>query len=55
MTRQGAYYFITLINERTRFRFVYLFSFKLEASDCFRCFVNLVENQNERPFSQHKS
>ena len=41
-------YFITFIDDFTRYGHVYLVSHKLEALDCFRKFVNLVENQKER-------
>ena len=46
--RHGASYFITFIDDFTRYGHVYLVSHKSEAFDCFRRFMNLVENQMER-------
>jgi transposase InsO family protein len=46
--RHGASYFITFIDDFTRYGHVYLVSHKSEALDCFRRFMNLVENQMER-------
>jgi transposase InsO family protein len=46
--RHGASYFITFIDDFTRYDHVYLVSHKSEALDCFRRFMNLVENQIER-------
>uniref|UniRef100_A0A2N9FG52 Integrase catalytic domain-containing protein n=1 Tax=Fagus sylvatica TaxID=28930 RepID=A0A2N9FG52_FAGSY len=46
--RHGASYFITFIDDFTRYGHVYLVSHKSEALDCFRQFMNLVENQMER-------
>jgi len=43
--RHGAYYFITFIDDYTRFGFTYLISHKSEALACFQKYVNLVENQ----------
>ena len=43
--RHGAYYFITFIDDFTRFGHIYLISHKSEALDCFRRYLNLVENQ----------
>ena len=43
--RHGANYFITFINDFTRFGHVYLISHKSEALDCFTKFNKLVENQ----------
>ena len=44
----GASYFITFINDLTYFDHVYLISHKSEALDCFRLYVNLVENQSDK-------
>ena len=44
-TRHGAFYFITFIDDYTRFGHVYLISHKSEAFDCFICYSKLVENQ----------
>ena len=38
-------YFITFIDDFTRFGHVYLISHKFEALDCFTQFTRLVENQ----------
>ena len=43
--RHGANYFITFIDDFTRFGYVYLISHKSEALDCFTQFTRLVENQ----------
>ena len=43
--RYGANYFITFIDDFTRFGHVYLISHKSEALDCFTKFTRLVENQ----------
>ena len=42
-----ASYFITFIDDFTRFNYVYLISHKFEALWCFRKFFNLVENQKD--------
>jgi len=46
--RHGASYFITFIDDFTRFGHVYLISHKSEALDCFKLYLNLVENQLEK-------
>ena len=46
--RHEAFYFIMFIDDFIRYGHVYLVSHKSEALDCFRRFVNLVENQMER-------
>ena len=46
--RQGASYFITFIDDFTRFSHVYLISYKSEVLDCFKIFINLVENQLDK-------
>jgi transposase InsO family protein len=46
--RHGAIYFITFIDDFTRFGYVYLISHKSEALSCFMKFLNLVENQLDR-------
>ena len=43
--RHGADYFITFIDDFTRFGNVYLISHKSDALDCFKRYTNLVENQ----------
>ena len=43
--RHGAIYFITFIDDYTRFGYVYLISHKSEAFKCFQTYKNLVENQ----------
>ena len=43
--RHGADYFITFIDDFTRFGHVYLISHKSDALDCFKRYTNLVENQ----------
>ena len=46
--RHGASYFITFIDDFTHYGYVYLISHKSKALDCFRCFINMVENQQEK-------
>ena len=46
--RSGASYFITFIDDYTRYGHVYLISHKSEALDCFRLYLNMVENQLDR-------
>ena len=43
--RHGAHYFITLIDDFTRYGHVYLISHKFEALECFKRYSRLVENQ----------
>ena len=44
-TKDGASYFITFIDDYSCFGHVYLISHKSEALDCFRLYLNMVENQ----------
>ena len=44
----GASYFFTLINDYSRYGYVYLLSHCYEALDCFKCFVAKVENKHEK-------
>ena len=46
--RHGASYFITFIDDYSRFGYVYLISHKSEALYCFRRFVHDVENQMDK-------
>ncbi|KAG5524057.1 hypothetical protein RHGRI_030902 [Rhododendron griersonianum] len=46
--RHGGTYFITFIDDYSRYGYVYLISHKSEALDCFIRFVKEVENQKER-------
>ena len=43
--RHGAHYFITFIDDFTRYDHVYLISHKYEALECFKRYSRLVENQ----------
>ena len=43
--RHGAQYFITFIDDFTRFGHVYLIFHRYEALDCFKSYYALVENQ----------
>ena len=45
--KHGASYFITFIDDFTRFDYVYLIFHKSKALGCFRKFLNLVENQKD--------
>ena len=38
-------YFITYIDDYTRYRHIYLISHKFQALDCFRWYMKFVENQ----------
>ena len=46
--RHGAVYFITYIDDFTRYGYIYLISHKSQALDCFIKFMNLVENQLDK-------
>ena len=46
--RYEALYFITFIDDFTRYGYVYLISHKSEVLDCFRRYINLVENQFDK-------
>ena len=46
--RHGASYFITFIDDYTRYGHVYLISLKSQALDCFIQYINEVENQLDR-------
>ena len=46
--RHGAFYFITFIDDYTRFGFGYLISHKFEGLSCFNTYRNFVENQLDR-------
>ena len=41
-------YFITFIDDYSCFGHVYLISHKFEALDCFRLYLNLIENQLDK-------
>ena len=45
--KHGTSYFITFIDDFTRFGYVYLISHKYDALGCFRNFLNLIENQKD--------
>ena len=46
--RHGALYFITFIDDYTRYGHVYLINHKSDALNCFKSYLNMVENQLER-------
>jgi transposase InsO family protein len=46
--RHGGSYFITFIDDYTRYGHVYLISHKSEALNCFRRYMILVENQLDK-------
>ena len=47
--RHDTLYFITFVDDFTRYiNHVYLISHKSETLDCFRCYINLVENQLDK-------
>ncbi|KAL0282691.1 UNVERIFIED_CONTAM: hypothetical protein Sradi_7254400 [Sesamum radiatum] len=45
--RHGAFYFLTFINDYSRYGSVYLLSHRSKALDCFKRFLAEVENQRE--------
>ena len=53
--RHGAVYFITLIDDCTRFGYIYLISHKSEALSCFKKFMNLIENQLDKKIKMFRS
>ena len=46
--RHDALYFITFIDDFTCYDHVYLISHKSEVLDCFKHYINLVENQLDK-------
>jgi len=46
--RYGANYFLTFIDDYSRYGYVYLLSHRYEALDVFKCFAVAVEAQLER-------
>ena len=48
MTRHGKSYFITFIDDFTRFSHIYLISHKHKTISCFKSYISLVENQLDR-------
>ena len=46
--RYGALYFITFMDDFTCYDHVYLIFHTLETLDCFRRYINLVENQLDK-------
>ena len=53
--RHGGFYFITFIDDYTRYSYVYLISHKSEALDCFRRYMRLVENQLDKSIKTLKT
>jgi len=47
-SRHGVTYFITFIDDYTRYGHIFLISHKSEVLECFRRYLNLIENQNNR-------
>ena len=43
--KHGTLYFITFINDYSRFGHVYLIFHKSEALDCFKLYLNMIKNQ----------
>ena len=46
--RYEGVYFITFIDDYTRFGHIYLISYNYEALECFRKYINLVENKLDK-------
>ena len=46
--RHDILYFITFIDDFTRYDHVYLISHKLEVLDCFKRYINLIKNQLDK-------
>ena len=53
--RHGASYFITFIDDYTRYGYVYLLTHRHEALDCFKRFVAEVENQKEKKLKSFRT
>ena len=53
--RHGGFYFITFIDDYTRYGHVYLISHNFEALDCFRRYMRLVENQLDKSIKALKT
>ena len=51
----GASYFLTLIDDYTRYGYVYLLSHRYEVLDCFKCFLAEVENQTEKTLKSFRT
>ena len=46
--RHDALYFISFIDDFTHYGHTFFISHKAEALDCFKCYINLVENQLDK-------
>lgn len=46
--KPGARYFITYIDDFTRYGYVYLISHKFQALECFKGYMNEAENQLDK-------
>ena len=46
--RYDVCYFITFIDDYKCYGYIYLISYKPKSLDCFRHFMNLVENKKEK-------
>ena len=46
--RHGALYFIIFIDDYTHLGYVYLISYKSDALECFKMYLNKVENQLDK-------
>jgi hypothetical protein len=46
--RHGASYFLTFIDDYTRYGYIQLIAHRYEALDCFKHFVANVENRHEK-------
>jgi len=55
LTKGGKSYFMTLIDDTSRFCYVYLFQTKDEALDYFKIYMTKVENQLERKIKRLRS
>ena len=53
--RHGASYFLTLIDDYSRYGYVYLLSHRHEALDCFKRFMVEVENKHEKGLKTFKT
>jgi len=53
--RHGASYFLTLIDDYTRYGYVYLLSHRYEVLDCFKRFLAEVENQTEKTLKSFRT
>jgi transposase InsO family protein len=55
LTEDGQRYFMTMIDDASRYCYVYLFKTKDEALNCFKTYKPKVENQLEKKINRFRS